>query len=489
MVKVVSPLIPSLMTILALTKDVFAQNNAVNCILQLPTNPLTAKGLATPFILVKGDCDQTNPNHQVFVEATIFDPNTKTFGVYHPLVINEGAQPAIKPVVPTLPQDAVVGLWVKAKANSITLTGSTQTCMNASCNTHAFFSAVQAANEGQGVDIPPVGNDKMGRPCPTARFFDALTQISYLESNEGQFAQATKANRNALKQFAEISGGSDNVRKSAFLALGCTPLQAPSMMEHGVMLSSMALNELFNNQPLLNKANTYHRGGRKRRTRGNFGKRSSHLRGSGVDCLAIANTPPTAGNFDNITMNTKFGPLSPVDRELVRKVRLATLWELPMAREATQRAELGKVKRISATIEAQHVFLDAAVDGVVQQMAMDMPTEPNTLQKCFIADIQAQSGIDYDTTFVKWLRFAHGQVFESIATARATSQNTVIRSFAETANTFVLGHMQLLESTGLTQNSSFPALPPVPAPPPVKRPSSSTEPPAQPPKATTVLVV
>lgn len=244
------------------------------------------------------------------------------------------------------------------------------------------------------------------------------------------------------------------------------------MMEQGVMLSSMALNELFNNQPRLNKANTYRRIDRKRRIGSNFGKRSSHHSGSGVDCLAIANTPPPAGDVDNTTMNTKFGPLSAVDRELVRKVRLATLWELPMAREAMQRAELGKVKRISTAIEAQHVFLDAAVEGVVKQMAIDLPTEPNTLQKCFITDIQAQSGIDYDMTFVKWLRFAHGQIFESIATVRGTSQNTVMRSFAETANMFVLGHMQLLESTGLTQNLSFPA------PPPVKKPSKPTQPPA-----------
>ncbi|KAG0075517.1 hypothetical protein BGZ93_001345 [Podila epicladia] len=482
MVKVISTLVPSLITILALAKDVRAKSNAGTCILQLPTNPLTAEGLATPFILSMGNCDQTNPNHQVFVEAIIFDPTTKTFGVYHPLVINEGTPPAIKPVVPTLPQNAVVGLWVRAKANSITLTGSTQTCVDASCNARAFFSAVQAADKGQGVIIPPVGNDKTGRPCPTTHFFGAIAQISYLQTNGGQFAQATEANRNALKQFAEISSGYNNVRKSAFSerALGCTPLKAPSMMEQDVMLSSLALNELFNNQPTFNKANTYRRSGGKYRISGYFEKRSSHPNDFGVDCLAIANTPLPVGDVDNTTVNTRFGPLSAVDRELVRKVRLATLWELPIAREATQRAVLSKVKRISAAIEAQHVFLDAAVDGVVQQMAIDMPTEPNTLQKCFIADIQAQSGIDYDTTFVKWLRFAHGQVFESIATVRGTSQNTVMRSFAETANMFVLGHMQLLESTGLTQNLSFPA------PPPVKKPSRPSKPPARPPTDMTV---
>lgn len=125
-------------------------------------------------------------------------------------------QPAIKPVVPTLPQNAVVGLWVRAKANSITLTGCTQTCVNASCNAHAFFSAVQAADEGQGVVMPLVGNDKMGKPCPTTRFFGVIAQTTYLQTNGGQFAQATEANRNALKQFDEISSGSDNAHQSAF---------------------------------------------------------------------------------------------------------------------------------------------------------------------------------------------------------------------------------------------------------------------------------
>ncbi|KAG0057826.1 hypothetical protein BGZ83_000013 [Gryganskiella cystojenkinii] len=376
---------------LSFSRDALASKNTGNCIIQLPVNPLSAEGLATPFILVSGNCDQTDPIRHVVAEATIFDPNTKTFGVYHPLVILEGTQPAIKPVVPTLPQNAVVGLWFRAKSNSITLTGSIQTCANASCNAQAFFSAVQAAEKGHGVVIPPVGNDKMGRPCFPTRFIGVIAQTIYLHTNESQFAQATKANRKALKQFTEIISESD-------IALGCTPLLAPSMMEQGVMLSSMALNELLYNQLGLKKATAYRRDDRKHRIGSNLGKRSSHLNSSGVDCLAIANAPPV-GNVDNTTVNTRFGPLSAIERELVRKVRLTTLWELPMAREAKQRAEIGKVKQISAVIEAQHVFLDSAVVGILKQMAIEMPTEPNTLQKCFIADIQAQSGIDYDTTF------------------------------------------------------------------------------------------
>jgi hypothetical protein len=62
------------------------------CFLHVPKDPLSAKGLATPYILKKGNCDQTIADQQVFVEATVFDPDTKTFGVYHPLVINEGTK-------------------------------------------------------------------------------------------------------------------------------------------------------------------------------------------------------------------------------------------------------------------------------------------------------------------------------------------------------------------------------------------------------------
>lgn len=60
------------------------------CVLTVPKDPLSAKGLATPYILKKGNCDQTITDQQVFVEATVFDPATRTFSVYQPLVINEG---------------------------------------------------------------------------------------------------------------------------------------------------------------------------------------------------------------------------------------------------------------------------------------------------------------------------------------------------------------------------------------------------------------
>ncbi|KAG0318292.1 hypothetical protein BGZ99_005785 [Dissophora globulifera] len=184
--------------------------------------------------------------------------------------------------------------------------------------------------------------------------------------------------------------------------------------------------------------------------------------GSNVTIAGVErNCPPPAGVVDDAVWDTEWGPVTAADRLLVRKVRLASLWELPMAQEAIQRAQGARVRQISATIEAQHVFLDSAVRSVGQQLGIDLPTEPNSQQKCFINDMESRSGHDYDVTYVKWLRFAHGQIFELTGTVRSTTQNSVVRSFAETANLFVLGHMQMLESTGFTANSSFPVAPPV----------------------------
>ncbi|KAF9356379.1 hypothetical protein BGX26_005369, partial [Mortierella sp. AD094] len=118
------------------------------------------------------------------------------------------------------------------------------------CNAYAFFAAVNAA--GKGVKITPVGTDIDGRPCPTTRFFGVIDQDQsdnvitiYLQSGI-RFAQNTQANRNALKNVTEIFNGSDNALISDFLdpPLGCKPFRAPSLMEKGVMLNSMALNEL-----------------------------------------------------------------------------------------------------------------------------------------------------------------------------------------------------------------------------------------------------
>jgi predicted outer membrane protein len=188
----------------------------------------------------------------------------------------------------------------------------------------------------------------------------------------------------------------------------------------------------------------------------------------GSQAASSGSAPASGGKVDTAMWKTKWGPLSAADRELVRKVRLASLWEMPEAQAASQKAKNAKVRQISKKITNQHMYLDGQVRAVAQQLNVELPTRPTTQQQGWMDDINGRTGQAFDTTYVKWLRLAHGQIFSLIGTVRGTTQNSVMRSFADTANTYVLNHMRLLESTELTASASFPTPPPVTLPPGTK---------------------
>ncbi|WP_187414898.1 DUF4142 domain-containing protein [Nonomuraea sp. PA05] len=170
---------------------------------------------------------------------------------------------------------------------------------------------------------------------------------------------------------------------------------------------------------------------------------------------------PSAEETDAGTRQTEWGPLSEADRDLVRKVRLASLWEMPMAQDAVQRAGTARVREISKEIASQHHTLDRQVRDVAAKLEIKLPVKPTTQQQAWMSDISDRSGTAYDRTYVKWLRLAHGQIFGLIGSVRGSTQNTLVRRFAEQANAAVLNHQRLLESTGLTTAASFPTPPPV----------------------------
>src|SRR5579862_8801639 len=66
----------------------------MNCTLIVPANPLTARGLATPYQLVattpaNGPCNEANPNQSAFVQGAVIDPATGKISIYEPLVIDK----------------------------------------------------------------------------------------------------------------------------------------------------------------------------------------------------------------------------------------------------------------------------------------------------------------------------------------------------------------------------------------------------------------
>src|SRR5437764_1420595 len=83
-----------------------------DCTLIVPSNPLSAQGLATPYQLVatdpaNGPCNEANKVQAAFVQGAVIDPATGQISIYNPLVIDQGTRPAAALIVPKLPTNGV----------------------------------------------------------------------------------------------------------------------------------------------------------------------------------------------------------------------------------------------------------------------------------------------------------------------------------------------------------------------------------------------
>ncbi len=244
-----------------------------DCTLIVPAQPLTAHGLATPYQFTatdpaNGPCHEANTVQAAFVQGAIIDPATGKISVYNPLVIDQGTQPALKPVMPTLPRGAVVGLWFGSNGNTLTLqdtNGSLQQgrCVNgiagsifgqfSYCDAPAFFRAANRAIQAGQLVVPPLGRARDGLSCPSTRDFSIVDMdqsdnvtTTYLVTASGRVAQDTTVNTTALQGQGQVqkNGSDERLLTLVDRAVGCTPWMAPDLANAGQMATALPLNEL-----------------------------------------------------------------------------------------------------------------------------------------------------------------------------------------------------------------------------------------------------
>ncbi|MFD3694881.1 DUF4142 domain-containing protein [Streptomyces sp. NPDC058646] len=160
------------------------------------------------------------------------------------------------------------------------------------------------------------------------------------------------------------------------------------------------------------------------------------------------------------TMSTAYGPLTAADRDFVRKVRLAGLWELPAGRQAQQRGTRPSVRTAGDHLVDGHTELDRQVIQVGQALGVDLPNQPSTQQQEWLRQMTSAQGDEYERLFVQLLRQAHGKVFALLAGIRAQTRNSMVRSLATSANATVLDHITVLEDTGLVDFDAVAGGPP-----------------------------
>lgn len=161
--------------------------------------------------------------------------------------------------------------------------------------------------------------------------------------------------------------------------------------------------------------------------------------------VARADDPANPGPVEQ----TPLGPITALDKELLVKVRLAGLWEMPMGEEAQTRAASTRVKEVGAQLASDHTFLDERVVRLASQMGVELPNEANADQQSWMAEMRSRNGAAFDDSFANRLRAAHGSIFPVVSTVRANTRNEAIRQFAQICNQIVLKHMTLLESTNM----------------------------------------
>ena len=187
---------------------------SMNCTVSVPANPLTAQGLASPWVLGDGCTWANGGTEGVFIDATILAPNGQV-QVYNPLVINQGTTPAVAPTAPTIAAGSQVILSLGFNGNALALVGAGATqgnCIDAfgnslinqtpQCNAANFYRMANAEIARGTLTIPAAGTGKDGQACQTTRDFGMIDQdqsdnavASYLfDPATGQAAQATAAN-------------------------------------------------------------------------------------------------------------------------------------------------------------------------------------------------------------------------------------------------------------------------------------------------------
>ena len=240
--------------------------NSTNCAVTVPDRPLTAQGLATPWVLGDGCTWANGGTEGVFIDATILSPNGQV-EVYNPLVINQGTTPAVAPTPPTVARGSQVILSVGFNGGAVALVGRGArqgNCLDAfgnslvdqtpQCNAANFYRMANFEIARGLLKIPAAGTGKDGQACQTTRDFALIDQdqsdnavASYLfDPATGKSAQATAANVAAMPNATVEANGSDNGLLDKFVdpALGCTPFTAPNPTNPAGQSASQALNEL-----------------------------------------------------------------------------------------------------------------------------------------------------------------------------------------------------------------------------------------------------
>ena len=149
------------------------------------------------------------------------------------------------------------------------------------------------------------------------------------------------------------------------------------------------------------------------------------------------------------------GELQQDDRTLLTRLKQHTLWAVPASWLAAERATNRRVRDVAARIADDQARLDVALRAAADRVAVTLPAEPTDQERAWADEIAADQGDEFDRAYVNRMRAEYGSLFALASDVRAGTRDDDVRAFAQTAVDTALGHLTLLESTGLAETTSL----------------------------------
>lgn len=166
------------------------------------------------------------------------------------------------------------------------------------------------------------------------------------------------------------------------------------------------------------------------------------------ETASAASAAPSFDDDGGGTVATRYGPLTALDRDFVRKVRLAGLWEMPAGRQAQERGKTTAVRTAGDHLVAGHTELDRRSVQTGRALGIPLPNQPSDEQQGWLGQLNSAPDAEYPALFAELLRRSHGKVFGLIALVRDQTKNSMVRALATRTNAVVLDHITVLEKTG-----------------------------------------
>ena len=183
---------------------------------------------------------------------------------------------------------------------------------------------------------------------------------------------------------------------------------------------------------------------------------------STVSCGALDLTTDAAGATqpavatDEALTPTQWGPLSAADKKLLILVKQTSIREITTSQWAEKWSVSPLVKQAAEMIITQHVQLENEDADVAAKLGITLPDQPSADMLTWMNKLKTERGETFDVDYTNTLRQGHGLALILIATVRADTQNTLMRSFADSAHDFVQNHIQMLEKTGIVNYGALP---------------------------------